>query len=79
MEPSVHLSDVMEGDLYLMCSDGLSDLLTVKEMFGILSQQMSIEDTVREFIATANARGGHDNITVVITQVSDVPEKKDLF
>ncbi len=79
VEPSVHLSDIMEGDLYLMCTDGLSDLLTVKEMFGILSQQMSVEDTVREFIATANARGGHDNITVVITQVSDAPQKNDIF
>lgn len=79
VEPSVHLSDIMEGDLYLMCTDGLSDLMTVKEMFGILSQQMSIEDTVKEFIATANARGGHDNTTVMIMQVSDVPNKKDLF
>jgi protein phosphatase len=74
----VHLSDVVEGDLYLMCTDGLSDLLTTKEMHGIINQKMSIEETVREFVATANARGGHDNITVVIMQVSNV-KKADLF
>jgi protein phosphatase len=75
VEPSVHLSDLVDGDLYLMCSDGLSDLLTLKEMHGILNQKLSIEDTVNEFVATANARGGHDNITVVIMKVSNVVKK----
>jgi protein phosphatase len=72
VEPSVHLSDVLDNDLYLMCSDGLSDLLSTKEMFSIINQKMSIQETVKEFVATANARGGHDNITVVIMQVCDV-------
>lgn len=75
VEPSVHLSDIIEGDLYLMCSDGLSDLLSTREMHAILNQKMSIPDTVKEFVATANARGGHDNITLVIMQVSDVAER----
>jgi PPM family protein phosphatase len=78
VDPSVHLSDVIEGDLYLMCSDGLSDLLTTKEMHGIINQKMSIEETANEFIATANARGGHDNITVVLMQVSNVTRNPDL-
>lgn len=72
VDPSVHLSDISEGDIYLMCTDGLSDLLTTREMHGILNQKMSVADTVKEFVATANARGGHDNITVVIMQVRDV-------
>lgn len=71
VEPSVHLSDVVDSDLYLMCSDGLSDLLSTREMHAILNQNMGIPDTVKEFIATANARGGHDNITVVIMRVSN--------
>lgn len=75
VEPSVHLSDISEGDIYLMCTDGLSDLLTTREMHGILNQKMPIDDTVREFVATANARGGHDNITVVVMQVCDVGGK----
>lgn len=72
VEPSVHLSDLVEGDIYLMCSDGLSDLLSTREMHAIINQKMSVEDTVKEFIATANARGGHDNITVVMMKVTDV-------
>ncbi|MBA3238160.1 MAG: Stp1/IreP family PP2C-type Ser/Thr phosphatase [Parachlamydiaceae bacterium] len=75
VEPSVHLSDLVDGDLYLMCSDGLSDLMTLKEMHGILNQKLTIDETVNEFVATANARGGHDNITVVIMKVSNVVKK----
>lgn len=71
VEPSVHLADISDGDIYLMCTDGLSDLLTTREMHGILNQKMSVADTVKEFVATANARGGHDNITVVVMQVCD--------
>lgn len=78
VEPSVHLSDLIEGDVYLMCSDGLSDLLSTREMHAILNQKLSVEDTVKEFVATANARGGHDNITVVIMKVTDVEKKSDL-
>lgn len=72
VDPVVHLSDISEGDTYLMCTDGLSDLLTTREMHGILNQKMSVDETVKEFVATANARGGYDNITVVIMKVSDV-------
>lgn len=75
VEPSVHLSDIADGDIYLMCTDGLSDLLSVREIHAILNQKLSISETVKEFIATANARGGHDNITVVMMQVTDVAEK----
>jgi len=78
VDPSVHLSDVENGDVYLMCTDGLSDLLSTKEMQNILNHGMSLEETVRELIVTANARGGHDNITIVVVKVLESSEKENL-
>lgn len=69
VEPSVHLSDIEEGDLYLMCSDGLSDLLSTREIQGVLTQEGTLQEIAEELVATANARGGYDNITVVLMQV----------
>jgi len=69
VEPSVHLSDVEEGDLYLMCTDGLSDMLSANEMQNILNYEMSIEDSAKELVVTANARGGFDNVTLLLVKI----------
>lgn len=69
VEPATHLCDVEDGDMFMMCSDGLSDMLSTKEMQDVFRQGMSVEETAKELIATAKARGGYDNITVVITKV----------
>ncbi len=78
VEPSVHLTDIEDADIYLMCSDGLSDLLTTNEIQNILNQESSIEASAKELVATANARGGYDNVTVTIMQVTRINEKSDL-
>jgi protein phosphatase len=69
VEPSVHLCDIEIGDLFMMCTDGLTDMLGTKEIQSLLLQGMALEESVSELIATANARGGYDNITIVVTQV----------
>ena len=76
--PTVHLGDIKAGDTYLLCTDGLSDLLSSKEIQNIMNQEMSVEDTARELVATANARGGHDNVTVVLVKVLEANEKKGI-
>ena len=64
------------GDLYLICSDGLSDLVEGHEMLETLrDEEMDLERGVQALIDLANARGGKDNITVVLCRLDpDSPE-----
>jgi protein phosphatase len=59
-----------EGDLYLLCSDGLSGMVTDAEMAAILStDQDDVEGICSRLIAAANRGGGVDNITAVIIRL----------
>lgn len=69
IEPTIGTSDLIEGDVYLMCSDGLSDLLSTNEIENILVDFSDIEEAARKLVSAANEKGGRDNITVVITKV----------
>jgi serine/threonine protein phosphatase PrpC len=57
------------GDLFLLCSDGLSDMLPDLVMEEILGEQTDAEEAVEELIERANDAGGVDNITVIIAAV----------
>lgn len=57
------------GDLLLLCSDGLTTMVTDEEIKGILdSHAENVPNAAKELVAAANARGGEDNITVVLVQ-----------
>lgn len=74
VEPSVHLTMLEPHDVYIMCTDGLSDLLTTKEMQDILLQYPTPQEQVMQLIAHANEMGGHDNITVMVLKVEETHE-----
>lgn len=57
------------GDIVLLCSDGLTDLVNETEILAILKQTADPEAAVDELVGLANKRGGHDNITVVALQM----------
>jgi protein phosphatase len=61
---------VVPGDRFLLCSDGLHGYLQEKEIAPLLALE-PLSDSARQFIALANARGGRDNITAVIVAVGD--------
>jgi protein phosphatase len=71
-EPSVQVDvapvDVQPGDQYLLCSDGLSGLVSDPEMGDVLLRE-SPENATRILVDLANERGGPDNITVMVTAV----------
>ncbi|MEI8124305.1 MAG: Stp1/IreP family PP2C-type Ser/Thr phosphatase [Parachlamydiaceae bacterium] len=69
VEPTVETKKVLPGDVYLMCSDGLSDLLSDEEMVSILESAPSQESAAKNLVTHAIERGGRDNITVVITKI----------
>lgn len=59
---------VLAGDKYLLCSDGLCDLVEDSELEGALASD-DINGTCEELVALAKQRGGHDNITVGVVSV----------
>jgi serine/threonine protein phosphatase PrpC len=59
-------SPFLPGDLLLLCSDGLSDLLTRAEMVLLLQAQNTLPKKGAALIDAANRKGGKDNITVVL-------------
>lgn len=72
-EISVDLQEleVRSGDLYLICSDGLTTMLNDEEIAERLDSERSLEEICSGLIDEANARGGLDNITVILLQVDD--------
>ena len=64
----MHLHEVQPGDLYLMCSDGLSDMLDDESIAQLLGAHGSLEDAAGGLIDAANEAGGKDNISVVLAR-----------
>lgn len=62
--------ELARGDRLLLCSDGLSDLVTDQEL-GRLLHTKTPPAACEVLIGTAIARGGHDNITIVVASVHD--------
>lgn len=61
--------NVQAGDQFLLCSDGLSDLVTTDEIKDVLRSN-DLHTASTALIALAKERGGHDNVTVAIVKVS---------
>ena len=70
---------VEAGDLYLMCSDGLSDMVQDAEIAKILEMPVSLAQRAQSLIDAANAHGGRDNITVLLVKADVAPEKRSLI
>ncbi|MBY8851175.1 PP2C family serine/threonine-protein phosphatase [Saccharothrix longispora] len=68
-DPDLFHQDAAEGDRYLICSDGLSDVVAPAEIAELLTASADGDETVRMLIEAANARGGPDNITCVVVDV----------
>lgn len=71
IDPSVHTTDVYAGDIYLMCTDGLSDLVSFEEIEEILTNYSSLEDAGQALIKRAKENGGYDNITLILMQIKE--------
>lgn len=61
-----YIEPIEENDTFLICSDGLTSMLTDGEISQILSMNQSPYDTASALVDAAEKAGGHDNITVVI-------------
>lgn len=65
------------GDLYLICSDGLTGMLTEEDLLTQLAVAGSLEEIGERLVERANAAGGRDNITVVLFRLEEVATEGD--
>ncbi len=66
VEVDISVVTTKPNDYVLLCSDGLSNMLSDDEMKQIILQEVSLEEKVRQLIDSANEAGGNDNITVLL-------------
>lgn len=59
---------VMQGDIFLVCSDGLTGLVKDSEL-GAITTSLSPQEACKMLVDLANLRGGHDNITVIVAKI----------
>ena len=75
---------LLPNSTFLLCSDGLTDLITSKQIGAILERHISLEEKTQALIDAANNAGGKDNITVVLVDyqadevVGPITENNDL-
>lgn len=62
------------GDVYLLCSDGLSGMLSDDQILQIVSSTEEVPEMCRRLIAKANENGGEDNITALVIRIDDQDE-----
>ncbi len=63
---------VEKGDRFVLCSDGLSNLVDENEILEVAGGASGTEDAAQRLIDLANQRGGDDNITLIIAQVDEL-------
>lgn len=61
-------SPFLPGDVLLLCSDGLSDMISSETILSILIKEIDISEKAKQLIDAANDAGGNDNITAVLVQ-----------
>jgi PPM family protein phosphatase len=70
VDAEIHTYDVMEGDIYLLCSDGLNDMIDDDEMqMTLIALRSNLELTAQQLVQAANDAGGRDNISVMLIKV----------
>jgi serine/threonine protein phosphatase PrpC len=78
VEVDVRTFRARPGDVYLLCSDGLTTMLGEEDLLGVLASNGDLRAAGEQLIAAANAAGGKDNITVVLLRVEEAPPTGEL-
>lgn len=71
LEPSIVQEENTVGVRYLICSDGITDMLTDGEIADILTREISVEETVEILLDRALKKGGRDNATIVLCEIKE--------
>ena len=74
VEVDAHSHAARDGDVYLLCSDGLTGMVSDEEIATQLRNSGSLREAAETLVRAANQAGGKDNITVVLFRVADDPD-----
>ncbi|GAA0348571.1 protein phosphatase 2C domain-containing protein [Actinoallomurus spadix] len=74
VDPDIALREAQLGDRYLLCSDGLSTVVSAETIHHALSTAAEPDQAVRQLIDLANRGGGPDNITCVVADVVELEQ-----
>ncbi|MCE5336625.1 MAG: Stp1/IreP family PP2C-type Ser/Thr phosphatase [Desulfobacteraceae bacterium] len=66
--------DTLPGDVFMLCSDGLTDMVEDARIHEILSRKHSLDQLAQDLIDAAKDSGGHDNVTVVLCRIEEDPD-----
>ncbi len=70
VETEIHTYDVQAGDIFVLCSDGLNDMIEDEEIqMTLIALRSNLELTAQQLVQAANDAGGRDNISVMLVRV----------
>jgi protein phosphatase len=72
VEPTLGHMDILSGDKYLLCSDGLTTMLQDEEIIKTFQREFTPSALAHSFVTQANSAGGRDNITVLLISVQEI-------
>ena len=72
MDPELHVYETQVDDTYLLCSDGLSDMVEDEEIrLTLITLKSNPNLTVQQLVQAANDNGGRDNISAMLIRVAE--------
>ena len=71
--PDLYSGEMEAGDVFLLASDGLTDMVPEEHMLAILMDEEDPERCVGRLIREANLAGGLDNISALVTRIDETP------
>jgi len=75
-QEAVYRQALRRNDCILVCSDGLSDMVSDMELLNIVTSEHDLKDKADLLIEKANENGGRDNITALLVRVDDLTEEE---
>ncbi|MBC7794750.1 MAG: Stp1/IreP family PP2C-type Ser/Thr phosphatase [Clostridia bacterium] len=77
VEPDLGMIPPQPGDVFLMCSDGLSDIVDDSAMADIVKSSENLDEAAQRLVQAGLDAGGHDNITVLLVRVDEAFGRKN--
>lgn len=77
LEPYLIGMEIKKGDVFLICSDGLTDMVTDREIAEILDRGALPAQMAMDLLVEALINGGRDNITVICCKAEEAKDSKE--
>lgn len=69
VEPAIDKTERQTLDTYILCSDGLSDLLSIEEMEKAITDSKNLSEAATSLVSLSKMKGGHDNVTLLLVEL----------